>query len=113
MKAEPIGERKFISELQERGSIWIAWQEGSALVVPVSEGGNAVYAWSDREKADAYISVVKPACRPVEVPLQTFRDVWLQDTAMNIQEVRANPHTQLPEVLTFNRSEILESLDGI
>ena len=110
LNIEPIGEKEFVDALRKSGSMWVGWNEGSVLVAPASGEGNSVYTWTDYEKAQEYLLKREPECRPVEVPLNVLCNVWLHDSAMNIQEVIANAHPNLDMVLSFSRLEILESL---
>ena len=111
MNIEPIGEKRFIDSLRKSQALWVAWHDRSVLVVPASESGNAIYTWSERDKAEAFIpTIIEHDCRPVEVPLRTFCELWLSNEAMNIQEILADPAPELSEFLTFSRSEFLSSL---
>ncbi len=110
MKAELIGEKPFVGAILASHSVWVGWHDSAVLVVPQPQGWNALYAWSDREKAIAFLSKIRPDCRAVEVPLSLLCDSWLSDDALNVQEVLANASSTLSSALSFNRSEFLASM---
>ncbi|MGO2478907.1 MAG: hypothetical protein ACTH7Q_11230 [Pseudoalteromonas sp.] len=58
MNVEIIGDREFITSVQEQAGVWVL-MAGQALYALPAEGGKALPVWSSAEKAGVFAEKLK------------------------------------------------------
>jgi len=106
MNVEVIGDREFITSVQEQDGVWVLMAGQSLYALP-AEGGNALPVWSSAEKAEVFAEKLrKSGFSPVFVPMSNFLGAaWLCSSSMQIVDVLASPRYG-QESLTYTAEEL-------
>ncbi|WP_309044215.1 DUF2750 domain-containing protein [Marinobacter sediminicola] len=106
MNVEIIGDREFITSVQERDGVWVL-MAGQALYALLAEGGKALPVWSSAEKAEVFAqNLNRGGLSPVFVPLNIFLGgAWLGSSRLQIVDVLASPRYG-QESLTYAAEEL-------
>lgn len=106
MNVEIIGDRDFISSVQEQDGVWVLLAGQSLYALP-AEGGRALPVWSSAEKAEVFAQNLKQrGLSPVFVPMSNFLGAaWLGSSSLQIVDVLASPRYG-QESLTYTVEEL-------
>jgi hypothetical protein len=106
MNVEILGDREFITSVQEEDGVWVLIAGQSLYALP-AEGGRALPVWSSAEKAKVFAEQLKKSgFSPMFVPMNNFLGVaWLGSTRLQIVDVLASPRYG-QESLTYTAEEL-------
>lgn len=106
MNVEIIGDREFITSVQEQDGVWVLMAGQSLYALP-AEGGRALAVWSSAEKAEVFADKLKKSgFSPMFVPMSNFLGAaWLGSLRLQIVEVLASPRYG-QESLTYTVDEL-------
>ena len=106
MTVEIIGDREFITSIQEQDGVWVL-MSGQALYALQADGGRALPVWSSAEKAEAFAEKLsQEGLSPVFVPMSNFLGAaWLGSSSLQIVDVLASPRYG-QESLTYTAEEL-------
>jgi hypothetical protein len=106
-----MNENEFFQEILENGNVWVAIKNIEVLILSDSKGSSALPVWSNRENAVDYISNESiDSLGPVEVPLSTFKIVWLSEGAMDFDELIINPKLKESKNFILTKKEFLNHI---
>lgn len=112
MNIEFIGEDIFFKAITTSGYVWVAMHDNTALTFSTNEDMLALPIW--HSKADAYEFLENTEqnnfIKPVEVPLDIFKQAWLSNINMKISDLVINPNGLLKKDLTVTKKEFINSL---
>ncbi|MFX1487203.1 MAG: DUF2750 domain-containing protein [Promethearchaeota archaeon] len=102
---------EFFQEVLENGNVWVAIKNIDVLILSDDEGNSALPVWPNKENAVDYISNESiDSVRPVEIPLSTFRVVWLSEGGMDFDELIINPMAEDTKNLVLTKEEFLNHI---
>ncbi|WP_303288852.1 DUF2750 domain-containing protein [Marinobacter sp. SS8-8] len=106
MNVEIIGDREFITSVQEHDGVWVLMAGQSLYALP-AEGGRALPVWSSSEKAEVFAeNLNQRGLSPVFVPMSNFLGAaWLGSSSLQIVDVLASPRYG-QESLTYTAEEL-------
>src|SRR5690606_15184351 len=92
MNVEIIGDREFITSVQEQDGVWVL-MAGQSLYALQAEGGRALPVWSSAEKAEMFAEKLgQKGMSPLFVPMSNFLGAaWLGSSSLQIVDVLASP----------------------
>ena len=108
MNLEVIGDRDFISSVQEQGGIWVLLAGQALYALPAqNESGRALPVWSSAEKAESFAqNLTQSGLSPVFVSMSNFLGAaWLGSSSLQIVHVLASPRYG-QESLTYTVDEL-------
>jgi hypothetical protein len=106
-----MDKNEFFQEILENGNVWVAIKNIDVLILSDYEGNSALPVWANSENAVDYISNESiDSLRPVEIPLSTFKIVWLTKGAMDFDELIINPKAEDTENLVLTKEEFLNHI---
>jgi hypothetical protein len=106
-----MNENEFFQGILENGNVWVAIKNIEVLILSDSEGNSALPVWPNRENAVEYISNESiDSLGPVEIPLSTFKIVWLSEGAMDFDELIINPKPKGSKHLVLSKKEFLNHI---
>lgn len=106
MTVEIIGDREFITSVQEQDGVWVL-MAGQSLYALQAEGGRGLPVWLSAEKAEVFAeNLSQKGLSPVFVPMSNFLGAaWLGSSSLQIVEVLASPRFG-HESLTYTADEL-------
>ena len=106
MNVEIIGDREFITSVQEQDGVWVLMAGQSLYALP-AEAGRALPVWSSAEKAEVFSEQLKKGgLSPVFVPMSNFVGTsWLSSSSLQIVDALASPGYG-QESLTYTAEEL-------
>ena len=106
MTVEIIGDREFITSIQEQDGVWVL-MAGQSLYALQAEGGRDLPVWSSAEKAVVFAeNLDQSGLSPVFVPMRNFVGAaWLGSSSPQFVEVLASPRYG-HESLTYTADEL-------
>ncbi|PAV25289.1 hypothetical protein CF392_11845, partial [Tamilnaduibacter salinus] len=106
MNVEVIGDREFITSVQEQDGVWVL-MAGQSLYALQAEGGRGLPVWSSAEKAEVFAeNLDQNGLSPVFVPMSNFLSAaWLGSSGPQVVDVLASP-SYGQESLTYTVEEL-------
>jgi uncharacterized protein DUF2750 len=106
MNVEIIGDREFITSVQEQGGVWVLMAGQSLYALP-AEGGRALPVWSSAKSAEVFAeNLNQRGLSPVFLPMSNFLGAaFLGSSSLQIVDVLASPRYG-QESLTYTAEEL-------
>lgn len=106
MNVEIIGDRKFITSVQEQDGVWVLMADQSLYALP-AEGGKALPVWLSSGRAEVFAeNLNQRGLSSVFVPVSNFLGAaWLGSSSLQIVDVLASPRYG-QDSLTYTADEL-------